>query len=87
MLTMNSKVKQSIQNASSDNMPGTYSIPIRTAQHEFIARGQSALLGYKSQHRNLGIARPCWKNIPISTKKIVVKKQREEKDQEDDESD
>ena len=45
------------------------------------------MLGYKSQHRNLGIARPCWKNVPLTTKTIVFKKQKEEKEPEDDESD
>ena len=40
MLSVNSKVKKNIEHAVTGNMtPGTYSIPIRKAQHEFIARG------------------------------------------------
>ena len=87
MLTINSKIKKNIDLASTDHKPGTYSIPIRTAQHEFIARGQSALLGYKSQYRDLGIARPCWTNSTndqtSSFRKSAVKKLEKDRDETD----
>lgn len=67
MLSVNSKIKRTIENATTGDMtPGTFSIPIRKAQHEFIARGQSALLGYRSKHRDLGIAKPTFEQNSAS---------------------